>query len=169
MATDFMSALRNTSAGSVNRLARIQDRQSRLSGRPLTPSEQAAPYTAMADTASSRLATGKTLQLQEEQQDTQKDQFGQELEFKREDSAQSAALERERLAELARQSEANLAFQRKQMDAQLEAASMARESDKRAQTMQLATMGVGIGLMAVKEWGGDIAAGIGRMFSGGGK
>lgn len=158
MAQDFMSAVRTSS---VNRLANIKDRQARLRGRPLTQAEQAAPYAALAETASSRLAQGKTLDLQEQQQDTQKEQFGEELSFRRESEAQDAALERERLAALREQNEASLKLQREQMDAQMAAAAQAREASERAQTMQMATVGAGLGMIAIKEWGGSIASGIG--------
>jgi hypothetical protein len=159
---DFMAAVR---ASSVNRLHDIKNRQLRLKGRPPTSAEAAAPYQAMADTATSRLATGKTLQLQEEAQGTQKEQFGERLEFDREQSAQQATLERERMAELQRQHDQNLKLQKRQMEAQLSAAEMARQDATSAQKAQLLTTGAGLAAMVfedqLKSWGGSIAKGIG--------
>lgn len=159
MAQDFMSAVR---ASSVNRLANIKDRQAKRRGRPLTLAEQSAPYQALAESAASRLATGRQLEQQQEKIDTQKEQFGETLGFQREQAAEEAKLERERLAEMKRQSEASLRLQREQMEAQMDAAARAREADKRAQTMQMATLGVGLGMAALSsDWGGSIMKTIG--------
>ncbi len=158
---DFMAAVRQ----SVNRQREIQGRQSRLRGREMTPAETAAPYRALADTATSRLATGKQLEQQDRAQDVQESQFGERLEFDREQSAQQATLERERMAELQRQHDQNLKLQKKQMEAQMTAAEMARQDAASAQKMQLATVGAGLGMMALENWGGGIAKGIGKAVS----
>jgi hypothetical protein len=54
-------------------------RQSQASGRPLTSQETSGIAAAAADTASVRLARGKTLELQEEAQVTQESQFAEQL------------------------------------------------------------------------------------------
>jgi hypothetical protein len=119
MAIDFMTALRSR--------ARAQERSARLSGRPQTQLEAAAPYVAMAETASDRLARSKALALQEQGQNIQQSQFGETLEFQRQTAAENQRLERERLEAQRKMEAARLAEIQRQTDLQMEAAEKARE------------------------------------------
>lgn len=148
MAIDFMTALRER--------ARAQERGARLSGRPLTQAETAAPYVAMADTAGDRNARGRALQLQEQAQTTQAGQFGQTLEFNKTTTAENQRLERERLSESSRAEAARMAFQREQMGEQLDAADKALTRDYVQSGLGLA----GNAYMVSKLFGGGNAGGI---------
>mgnify|MGYP001417841714 CR=1 FL=1 len=145
MAIDFMTALRER--------ARAQERGARLSGRPLTQAETAAPYVAMADTAGDRNARGRALQLQEQAQTTQAGQFGQTLEFNKTTTAENQRLERERLSESSRAEAARMAFQREQMGEQLDAADKALTRDYVQSGLGLA----GNAYMVNKLFGGGTA------------
>ena len=127
MAIDFMTALRER--------ARSQERGARLSGRPLTQAETAAPYVAMADTAGDRNARGRALQLQEQAQTTQAGQFGQTLEFNKTTTAENQRLEQERLTAQKEMEAARLAETVRQTNLQVEAANKAQEGQEGQQAL----------------------------------
>ena len=158
---DFMSAVRQ----SVQRQSDINRRKSRLSGRPQTQAEVAAPYEALATTAGQRLAAQKQMQQQDRGLDIEEGLGERRLDIAAEQNQTQADLERQRLAEMRRQAEESMALQRKQMRAQMDAAAQAREAAEKQQTMQLATVGAGLAVGAISEWGSDIAKGVGSMFS----
>ena len=95
---DFYTALRSR--------ARSQERQARLTGRPLTQAEATAPYVALAETAGERLRAGKSVELAERGQVAQESQFGQQLEEQRIARAESSRLEQIRIDEAKRAAEA---------------------------------------------------------------
>lgn len=158
---DFMSAVRQ----SVQRHSDINRRKARLTGRPQTQAELAAPYEAIATTAGQRLAAQKELQQQDRSLDIEEGLGERRLEQQAAETKTLAELERERLAEMRRDSEARLAEMRADRKAQMEAAATARESEADRQKTQLITTGVGLGALAVKEWGSDLAKGVSGLFS----
>jgi hypothetical protein len=129
MATDFMTALRSR--------AREQERRARLSGRPQTSVEAAAPYVAMAETASERNARAKALSLQESAQAQENTQFGEKLAAQKEEFAQTQQLEQERLAEQKRAEEARMSLANAQYQSELEAARRAEELNHRSTTERI--------------------------------
>jgi len=155
MATDFLSALRSNQ---VSRLARTQQRQARLSGRPLTQAETAAPYEALAATAGDRLARAKSLQLQETGQEKQFGLAERQMEQQAGQFAEQQRLEQERLLEARRQSDQQLNFYRDQMEEQLMAAEAARKDDRRSSMIQTGLAGAAI----AGEYGGRIIKGISK-------
>ena len=166
MATDFLSALRSNQ---VSRLARTQQRQARLSGRPLTQAETAAPYEALAATAGDRLARAKSLQLQETGQEKQFGLAERQMEQQAGQFAEQQRLEQERLLEARRQSDQQLNFYRDQMEEQLMAAEAARKQDKTTSMVQTGLAGAAIlGEYGkdIGKIGGSIVSGIGKLFSG---
>ena len=163
----FPEEVRETNLGrasSRSRFSKIKERQARLSGRPLTLTEAAAPYEALAETAASRLATGKGLELEEQKIATQASQFGQTLaQTKSEEARRSEEfdlkqiLERERLAEMKRAEKARL----REMTADREAQMAAAESAGTRETWATA-IGTGYGVYTIGKdlgwWGVDTAA-----------
>jgi len=150
--TTFSEALRGSS---LSRFSRIKEREARLSGRPLTLSEAAAPYEALAETAASRLAAGKGLELQEQEISNQASQFGQTLAQRQSEEARRSKefdlqqiLERERLAELKRSEEARIGEWEATREAQMAAAESAgtRESWSTAITGARAVYDIGASL-----------------------
>ena len=166
MAIDFYTALRSR--------ARSEERQARLTGRPLTQAETAAPYVALADMAGERLRAAKSIELAERGQVTQERQFGETLEEQRLARAEAsrfeeerARLERERLAEAKRAEEARIRMdesrleeQKRTTDIQAQMAKEANEPPGIGQSLLQAGIGGGIGayMAAGTALGGPLGA-----------
>ncbi len=157
MATDFMTALRSR--------AREQERGARLSGRPQTEVEAAAPYVAMAETASERNARAKALALQESAQGIQQGQFGQTLEFNRLQQAENLKLEQDRLAAQKEQEAARLDEIKRTTNLQVEAAEKAREQAEKQGALTGAVSGA-LGGFYVGGPPGAIIGGTIGLFAG---
>lgn len=164
MAIDFMTALRSR--------ARAQERSARLSGRPLTQEETIAPYVALAETASERMARERAQALEQKGQEIQQGQFGETLEFNRQTQAENARMEAERLAEQKRAeeerirvSEATLAEQQRATNLQVAAAQEAGKRDEKQSAFGGAAAGAYVGFQVGGPPGAAIGAIIGYIGS----
>lgn len=145
MAVDFMTALRSR--------ARSQERKARLSGRPQTQLDAAAPYTAMADTAADRLARSKALALTEKAQETQAGQFEKSLASTEAAQAANLKMEQERLAAQREMENARLAEQIRTTNLQEQIAQEAMSSDKTSSLISSGISAAGLGYQVAKGAG----------------